>query len=342
MGDRTDFYISHAGPDRAWAEWVAWQLDQAGYSVELDVWHWTATARQDIITATSNALDRCDWVLALFSQAYFDPGRYFTTLEWTTALLPMPETAKGRLIAVRIEDVPSNQIPAVLRTLFYRDIFGIPEDQARRVLLDAVASPRYLDQEPTLPQASATGGPARSPEPNPAADQVIADEPAFPDRPPEQSSAPEPAGHAFVSYMREDSNRVDELQHALEAAGIRVWRDTADLWPGENWRTQIRRAITDNALVFIACFSSKSAARAVSYQNEELVLAVEQLRLRQPDTPWLIPVRFDDCQVPDRDLGDGRTLASIQRTDLFGDHYERQMKQLVLSVQRLLGQHPHP
>jgi hypothetical protein len=25
-GDRTDFFVSHAGADRAWAEWVAWQL----------------------------------------------------------------------------------------------------------------------------------------------------------------------------------------------------------------------------------------------------------------------------------------------------------------------------
>jgi hypothetical protein len=36
-GDRIDFFISHAGADRAWAEWVAWQLDAAGYTVELDV-----------------------------------------------------------------------------------------------------------------------------------------------------------------------------------------------------------------------------------------------------------------------------------------------------------------
>ena len=34
----TDFFISHAGRDTAWAEWLAWQLQQAGYTVELDVW----------------------------------------------------------------------------------------------------------------------------------------------------------------------------------------------------------------------------------------------------------------------------------------------------------------
>ncbi len=39
-GERTDFFISHAGRDTAWAEWLAWQLQQAGYRVELAVWDW--------------------------------------------------------------------------------------------------------------------------------------------------------------------------------------------------------------------------------------------------------------------------------------------------------------
>jgi hypothetical protein len=126
-------------------------------------------------------------------------------------------------------------------------------------------------------------------------------------------------GHVFISYLREDSRRVDQLQRMFEAAGIPVWRDTADLWPGEDWRAKIRQAITKNALVFIACFSHHGITREVSYQNEELALAMEQLRLRPADEPWLIPVRFDDCDVPDLYIGAGRTLASIQRADLFGD-----------------------
>jgi hypothetical protein len=154
------------------------------------------------------------------------------------------------------------------------------------------------------------------------------------------ASVDESAGHAFISYVREDSGRVDELQHALEAVGVRVWRDTEDLWPGQDWRMMIRRAITSNALVFIACFSTHSTARTTTYQNEELVLAIEQLRLRQPDDPWLIPVRFDECQVPDREIGADRTLASIQRADLFGDRREAQMNKLVAMVQELLQRPP--
>jgi tetratricopeptide (TPR) repeat protein len=150
----------------------------------------------------------------------------------------------------------------------------------------------------------------------------------------------EPAGHAFISYVREDSHQIDRLQQTLQAAGIPVWRDTADLWPGEDWRVKIRRAIADNALIFIACFSKASLSRSKSYQNEELVLAIEQLRMRPPDYPWLIPVRFDDCEIPDRDIGSGRTLASIQRADLFGDRNDEGIARLVAAILRILGRTP--
>lgn len=150
--------------------------------------------------------------------------------------------------------------------------------------------------------------------------------------------AGELAGHAFISYVREDSAQVDGLQRALEAAGVRVWRDTSDLWPGEDWPAKIRDAITSRAFVFIACFSRRSMAREKSYQNEELALAVDQLRLRRPDVPWLIPVRFDDCAIPDLAIGGGRTLASLQRADLFGEHRDEAVSRLVAAVLRILAQ----
>jgi hypothetical protein len=147
-------------------------------------------------------------------------------------------------------------------------------------------------------------------------------------------------GHVFLSYVREDAHRADQLQHVLEAAGVSVWRDTANLQPGDDWRIKIRHAISENSLVFLACFSSHSAARIKSYQNEELMLAIEQLRLRLPDNPWLIPVRFDDCDIPDLDLGGGRTLASVQRVDLFGTGRDVGTARLVGAVLRLLGNRP--
>jgi len=147
-------------------------------------------------------------------------------------------------------------------------------------------------------------------------------------------------GHVFISYARNDADEVDELDLALAAAGIPVWRDTSELWPGDNWRLKIKQAIAEDALVVIACFSERSLnlARTVSYQNEELVLAIEQLRLRRPDVPWLIPVRFDDCKVPDLEIGGGNTLRSLQWADLFGEEIAKETARLVETVRRILDQ----
>ena len=145
-------------------------------------------------------------------------------------------------------------------------------------------------------------------------------------------------GHAFISYVHEDHERVNRLQTALEGVGIRVWRDTANLWPGQDWKIEIRNAITGGSLAFIACFSENTAARVTSYQNEELVLAVEQMRLRPPGHAWLIPVRFAECATPEFELGPGRTLDSLQRIDLFDGSWELGVRRLVGAVLRIL--HP--
>lgn len=144
--------------------------------------------------------------------------------------------------------------------------------------------------------------------------------------------------HAFISYAREDKPRVDALQQRLEEAGIPVWRDTASLWPGDDWVAMVRDAITRDALVFIACFSKKSVAKDKGYQYQELTLAIEQFRRLRPGVPWLIPVRFNDCEIPEYDLGGGRTLSSLHITDVFGAGRGDAMTRLVQLVLRILPQ----
>ena len=147
-GDRVDFFVSHAGRDGAWAEWVAWQLIDAGYSVELDVWDWAAG--RNFVTAMSGALARADRVVALFSTAYFEPERY-TAEEWSAVLVHLPGVAAGRLVPVRVEEVPADLVPPLLSALVARDVFGVAEEEARRVLLAAVAGPARPSGAPGFP-----------------------------------------------------------------------------------------------------------------------------------------------------------------------------------------------
>ena len=53
--------------------------------------------------------------------------------------------------------------------------------------------------------------------------------------------------------------------------------------------------------------------------NEELTLAIEELRQRPSDRAWFIPVLLSECEVPARGIGAGETLADIQWVELYRD-----------------------
>ncbi|MFD9208703.1 FxSxx-COOH system tetratricopeptide repeat protein [Streptomyces sioyaensis] len=129
--------ISYAGPDRAWAEWVAWQLLDAGWSVELDLWDWAAG--DNFVLKMESAVTQ-GRIVALFSAAYFDQDR-FTADEWVAVV-----AARARLVPIRID---GTAMPPILRPLLTSSLAGLDEDAARKALLAAVAG----RQRPTAPPA---------------------------------------------------------------------------------------------------------------------------------------------------------------------------------------------
>jgi tetratricopeptide (TPR) repeat protein len=130
-------FVSYAGADRPWAEWAASVLEGAGYRVELDVWDWAVG--ENAVLRLSDALERADRVLWLWSRAFFARER-FTTDEWTAGMAERsgPDGRRPRLVPVRVEKVDP---PAVLRPMIYGDVFGLDEAAARAALLAALGGP---------------------------------------------------------------------------------------------------------------------------------------------------------------------------------------------------------
>jgi maltooligosyltrehalose trehalohydrolase len=143
-------------------------------------------------------------------------------------------------------------------------------------------------------------------------------------------------GHAFISYVREDAVYVDQLQAALEDAGIPVWRDVKDLWPGEVWKRRVRDEIAKNSLAFIPCFSRSLPKRARSTMYEELTWAAEEYRKRNPDVPWIFPVLFEECDVPTVELGSGLTLHDLQWVQL-GQNKDGPLERLISALRALFS-----
>ena len=111
---------------------------------------------------------------------------------------------------------------------------------------------------------------------------------------------------------------MERLCHELRHRGVAVWLDREKIRPGERWQVAIRRAIEAGAS-FIACFSAAYSARANSYMNVELNIAVEQLRLMPAARTWFIPGLFEGGVVPDKPIGGGETLRDFQWVDLAQD-----------------------
>ncbi|MGQ0774074.1 MAG: FxSxx-COOH system tetratricopeptide repeat protein [Pseudonocardiales bacterium] len=139
-----DFFISHVGRDRAWAEWVGWHLEAAEYTVELDCWDWAAG--ENFISRMQSAVDVADRTVALCSPAYFEQWRY-TTDEWTSALVK-DDKGKQRLVPVQIEPC---EMPSLLRPLLHVELFGVDEAEAVRRLIAAARGPARPDGQPGFP-----------------------------------------------------------------------------------------------------------------------------------------------------------------------------------------------
>ncbi|MGY1764598.1 TIR domain-containing protein, partial [Geodermatophilus sp. SYSU D00779] len=151
-GKQTDFFISHAGRDTAWAEWLAWQLQEAGYRVELGVWDWAPG--EDFVTRMQQALQRADRLLAVCTEVYFTSTYGSAELR---AAFAEQAGAEGRIVPVLVEPVT---LPPLYAPLIHLDLTGLDETAAAARLLARLAGGRPT-ASPPFPRA----GPAPTDKP---------------------------------------------------------------------------------------------------------------------------------------------------------------------------------
>lgn len=120
----------------------------------------------------------------------------------------------------------------------------------------------------------------------------------------------------FLAHAHEDKPQVRKLYADLKASGFDPWFDVEDLLPGQLWKQEIPKAIRD-ASAFIACLSSRSVEKSGYVQNE-FRLALSALAERPPESIYLLPVRLDDCRVPDIAIPDrGLSFGDLHWVDLW-------------------------
>src|SRR5690242_1158413 len=99
-GALKDFFISYNKADRAWAEWIAWQLEAKGYTTIIQPWDFLAG--NNFMVEMDNATKTTRHMIAVLSPDYLKSG--FTRLKWTAALAHDPTSGQRPVISVCVHD----------------------------------------------------------------------------------------------------------------------------------------------------------------------------------------------------------------------------------------------
>jgi hypothetical protein len=155
-----DFFISYTRVDEPWAVWIAWALEEAGYSVVVQAWDFRPGS--NFVLSMQKAAQDAQKLIAVLSPAYLKSG--FCGAEWAAFLAQDPTGLERKLLPVRIEDC---EPPGLLRPIVYIDLVGLDEESGRTKLLSGLVPTRMKpNRPPSFP------GAARS--------RVAPNHPAFP------------------------------------------------------------------------------------------------------------------------------------------------------------------
>ena len=113
---------------------------------------------QNFVLAMSDALARCDRVVALFSAAYFERARYTTRRVDGGDAARSGHGSRAGWCRCGWRTCLPEDMPPVLRPLFSVTCSAVDAAEARRVLLEAVQGPRRPDGEPVFPGRGTAGG----------------------------------------------------------------------------------------------------------------------------------------------------------------------------------------
>ena len=117
---RKDFFISYTSTDQKWAEWIAWQLEEAGYSTVLQAWD--IRPGSNFVLEMDKATQEAERTIAVLSPEYLN-GSY-TKAEWAAAFRRDPTGEQGILLPIHVREC-KHQLTGLLGSIAYIDLVGL-------------------------------------------------------------------------------------------------------------------------------------------------------------------------------------------------------------------------
>ena len=117
---RRDFFISYNKQDQHWAEWLAWTLEEAGYTVVLQAWDFRPGSNS--VLDVQRATAECEKTIAVLSEPYLKAA--YTQSEWAAAFASDPQGLQRTLMPVRVGECEPE---GLLKQIVYVDLVGVTE-----------------------------------------------------------------------------------------------------------------------------------------------------------------------------------------------------------------------
>lgn len=146
-----DFFISYSSQDRGWAEWIAWQLEESGFTVIVQSWDFRPGT--NFVLEMHTAAKSAARTIAVLSPDFL--ASPFPQSEWASAFATDPSSTLSALIPVKVRECT---LSGLLSAIVHIDLVGLSEDVAKRRLLAGVALTRSKPQiPPSFPLAVQAG-----------------------------------------------------------------------------------------------------------------------------------------------------------------------------------------
>ncbi|NCS27496.1 MAG: tetratricopeptide repeat protein [Microcystis aeruginosa F13-15] len=144
---KKQFFVSYNGRDKQWAEWIAWILEEAGYSVIIQAWDFRPGS--NFVLEMQNATVQAEKTLAVLSSNYLNA--LYTHPEWAAAFAQDPTGQKRTLIPIRVSEC---EIKGLWQQIVYADVVNLSEAEAKDVVLAALQERAKPTQAPGFPGVS--------------------------------------------------------------------------------------------------------------------------------------------------------------------------------------------
>ncbi|MCL9759581.1 toll/interleukin-1 receptor domain-containing protein, partial [Frankia sp. AiPa1] len=198
------FFISYTNEDKAWAVWIAWQLEEAGYRVLIQAWDFVAGNNLHIRMA--EGMQHAERTIAVLSKHYLDS--IYGQTEWKAAHGRDPLGFQRQLIPIRVEDC---RRPGSFAPIISIDLFDLEQDQAQAHLLSHVRSARIGRAKPSTAPAFPVKRVQPTSEPTFPAEQLG---PAAPHAGPNEPRTPEKTyAERLPSLGRDNPDGPSDLHH---------------------------------------------------------------------------------------------------------------------------------